>query len=179
MSKLALSVIDWENLRNGIRKGNYPRGRINYAAGFEKLFTWIRSEAEEIFDTLLFAPPHITFTDYGMFYKLGLVATTCPKMPQGSTSQRDTVDGILIEKGLKWITHPALTHLCVVSGDADFMPLVRAAQARELKIMIAGLDPALARDIGHPPLSKDLAATADISPTTGQPMLHYFSPTID
>lgn len=173
-----LVLIDMENISKHILGGRYEPERFSRAAAIETLFEWIESEVDEIFDTFLFAPLFITYTDYQMLHDHKLVPTTCPKVPLGSPYKKDTVDPILIEKGLKWITHPRLTHICLVSGDSDFIPLLREARARGLLIMISALDPSLAKDPEHPPLSKDLAEMADISPKTGQKMIHYFSPMI-
>jgi len=174
----ALVLIDWENVSKDIMRGKFVPERFSRAAGLERLFAWIKNEADEIFDTFLFSPLHITYTDYQMFHDQHLVPITCPKVPLGSPDKKDTVDPVLIKKGLKWITHPSLTHVCLVSGDSDFIPLLGEAKKIGLMIMLSALDPSLAKDPQCPPLSKELAEMADISPKTGQKMIHYFSPMI-
>jgi hypothetical protein len=174
----ALVLIDWENISKDIIEGRYVPERFSREVALVRLFEWIKGEAEEIFDTFLFSPLFIVYTDFKLFHDHGLVSTTCPKVPLGSPEKKDTVDTILIEKGLKWITHPELTHLCLASGDSDFIPLVKEAKKIGLKIMLSALDPAVARVPGRQFLSKELAKMADISPKTGQPMIHYFCPII-
>ena len=177
MQTSALVLIDYENAAKHIQEGRFiPEKFRGNVFAINRLFTWIRSEVDNIFDTFLFSPLHIVYTDYQLIHDIGLVPTTCPKVPLGSPFRKDTVDPILIEKGLKWITHPALTHLCLVSGDGDFIPLVKAAKKRGLKIMLSALDPSFARVPGRTFLSKDLAKLADISPKTGESMIHFFSP---
>ena len=173
-----LVLIDWENITKNIIGGKYKPEKFSCAAGLKKLYAWINSEVENVFDTFLFTPLFIMYTDYQLFHDHNLVPITCPKVPLGSAEKKDTVDQILIDKGLKWITHPALTHICLVSGDSDFKPLLLEAKARGLLIMISALNPSLARDPEHPPLSKELEKMADISPKTGEKMIHYFSPII-
>ena len=156
---------------------NIPE-KFSYEVALKKLFAWIKSEVDEVFDTFLFAPLYITYTDYQLLFDNHLVPITCPKVPLGSAEKRDTVDPILIEKGSKWITHPSLTHVCLVSGDSDFVPLLKKGKVRGLLVMISGFDPALSKDPDHPSFSKELGEMADVSPKTGQKMVHYFSPEI-
>lgn len=173
---MAVAVfIDWENVSHFLRDGRFPPERFSKSVALKRLFEWIRSEVDDIFDTFLFTPIHLMYTDYQLFHDHGLVPTTCPKVPLGSPDKKDTVDPILISKMSKWITHPAITHICLVAGDSDYKPVLKAAKKMGLKIMLSALDPALARP-GHPPMSKELAEMADISPKTGKPMIHWFSP---
>lgn len=172
----ALILIDWENVSKNLREGRFNPLRFSRKTALERLFTWVKDQVGEIFDTFLFAPLHIVHTDYELFSEFGLVPMTCPKLPLSGIRRRDTVDQTLIEKGLKWITHQSLTHLCLVSGDSDFIPLIQAAKARGLKIMLSALDPSFARIPGRPFLSKELAKYADFNPVTGEKMIHYFSP---
>ena len=173
-----LVLIDWENVSKDIMEGRYVPERFSRSIAIERLFKWIEDEADEIFDTFLFTPIYMIYTDYQLFHDNNLVPITCPKVPLGSLEQRDTVDAMLIQKGLKWITHPSLTHLCLVSGDSDFIPLLKQAKERGLLIMLSALDPALLKNPEYPSLSKELAEMADISPKTGKKMIHYFSPMI-
>ncbi|MDD2732160.1 MAG: NYN domain-containing protein [Candidatus Pacebacteria bacterium] len=172
---LALVLIDWENISKKIREQRYVPERFSRAAALKRLFQWIKDEAGGIFDTFLFAPIFMTYTDYQLLHDNGLFPFTCPKVPLGSPDKKDTVDPALIKKAEKWITHPELTHICLVSGDSDFIPLLKKAKKRGLLVMISALDPALTKGSS---LSKELSKMADISPKTGRKMIHYFSPTI-
>jgi len=172
---LCLVLVDWENVSKQITEGRYTPERFSRSTAIVKLFEWIKSEVDEIFDTFLFAPLHIVYTDYQLFHDHGLSVTTCPKIPLASPDKKDTVDPTLIKRAEKWVTHPDLTHICLVSGDSDFIPLLEKAKKRGLLIMISAIDSSL---LNRPSLSKDLAEMADISPRTGQTMIHYFSPII-
>jgi len=174
----ALVLIDWENISKEIPHIKTAPERFSRASALKKMFAWISSEVDKIFDTFVFCPLYMAYTDYQMFHDLGLFLTTCPKVPLGSPQKKDTVDPTLIERARKWITHPDITHVCLASGDSDFIPLLKIAKQRGLKIMVCALDPALARDPRHLPLSRELAEMADVSEKTGEKMVHYFSPTI-
>lgn len=178
MGATALVLIDWENISKEILRAKIKPEKFSRAYALDQLFKWIKSEVDDIFDVFVFTPLFMAYTDYQLLHDHGLVPTTCPKVPLGSTVKKDTVDPILIEKGLRWITHLCLTHICLVSGDSDFMPLLRKAKESNLLVMISGTDPALAKDPLHPPMSKELINMADISPRTKQKMIHYFSPMI-
>lgn len=179
MATSALVLIDWENIsKNILRERHDVPEKFSRDAALKRLFAWIQSEVDEIFDTFVFAPVYMMYTDYQLLYNNKLVPTTCPKVPLGSADKKDTVDAILIEKALKWMTHPCITHICLVSGDSDFMRILKRAKRRGLKVMISGPDPAMSRDPDRPSLSKELADMADVSEKTGKKMLHYFSPTI-
>lgn len=177
MGSCALVLIDWENITGHVPMGKYEPEEYSREAGIKKLFLWIKSEVDEIFDSFVFAPLFMAYMDYQLLYELDLQPIACPKIPLGSPNRKDTVDETLIKKGLKWITHQKLTHICLVSGDSDFIPFLEEAKKQGLLVMIAALDKTLSKDVQHPSLSRELEAMADISPKTGQKMLHSFSPT--
>ncbi|SRR3990167_172027 len=175
---LSLVLIDWENISKGFVESEHPPETFSVSAAFDGLFDWINSETDEILDTFLFAPLYIVYTNYQLFYDQGLFPITCPRVPLGSPKSKDTVDEALIKRAERWITYPGLTHVCLVSGDRDFIPLLKEVKQKGLLIMISAIDPARAKNPEHPPLSRELSEMADISPKTGKKMIHYFSPII-
>ena len=54
-------------------------------------------------------------------------------MPDKKGVERDTVDETLTDLGEKLINSMKLSHLCVASGDKDFVPLYLDAIAKGLK----------------------------------------------
>jgi hypothetical protein len=173
----ALVLIDWENISRDLREA-VSIGPIGFSlkSAFIQTLNWIVFEANGIFDLFLFSPLHLVSTDSELFSELGIVPMACPKMTMGRVKKRDTVDRTLIKKGEKWVTHQEVTHLCLLSGDSDFIPMIKTAKALGRKIMISALDPKFAKDPKRPFLSKTLAKLADVSQITGYPMIHYFSP---
>lgn len=171
-----LAFIDWENVKKDMTRIKFGPLGFSLSLGIKNLLEWMKEEGGEIFDIFLFTPLHIAYTDYQLFYDHGLVATVCPKVPVGTEDAKDTVDEELRKRAEKWMTHPDITHFCLVSGDSDFVPIVMKAKGRGLKIMLSALDPTLVRDPEYPPLSKYLSELVGLSEKTGQPMIHYFSP---
>jgi hypothetical protein len=166
----ALVLIDWENIMINIKDVGYKPEGFSRKAGIDRLLKWIKTEAETIFDIFVFIPLHIVYTDFEMLHEQGFTIVVCPKVPLGAEDKKDTTDAGLKKLGEKWITHQGLTHLCLVSGDGDFAPLAEEAKNKGLNIMISAAS--------EKSLSSRLRDLADISPVTGQKMIHIFSPTI-
>jgi len=66
----------------------------------------------------------------------------CPEVVidkgEPKSGKKDTVDPRLIELGTTLIEKiPTLTHLCLASGDKDFIPFLRWAKQQGLKIILA------------------------------------------
>ncbi|MBU3934572.1 NYN domain-containing protein [Patescibacteria group bacterium] len=104
--------------------------------------------------TFVFGPTN-TITRHGDYLRgLGFIPVLCPlvvhKKETGSSSdKRDTVDPTMIEIGRTMMSlSSGLTHLCIVSGDSDFVPLAREAQRRGLDVVVvAGNGTSLANEL--------------------------------
>lgn len=166
----ALVLVDWENIKVTIAKeGNFDPHRFSMAVGVHKLISWTKSEAIEIFETFLFAPLDTLYSDYQMFHEFGFTIVTCPRIPLAAERRTDTSDWQLIKSGKRWITHPDVTHLCLASGDIDFLPLVQEAKEKGLKFMVSAAS--------EKALSSRLREEANKSLITNEKMVHIFDPT--
>lgn len=166
----ALVLIDWPNLLLNLSiKPNDPK-RFNLNQGFKKLIRWIE-EATEIKMVFLFTPMGMISGHSELFHRLGFFVILCPTLPPSNSGQKlvDTTDDYMIKLGMKIVDQQTgLTHLCLVSGDADFIPLVEKSKERGLKIMIT------AGDIQS--LSSNLSRQASPYPKSSKKMIHFFSP---
>ena len=141
----ALVLIDWENIVQ-----NWPSKGINLTYDsvyqrFTNLLKRVTKEAGAVFAVYVFSPDYLTSTWAETFWELGFPVINCPKIKK--ESEKDTVDETLIREGKKLINLP-ISHLCVVSGDSDFIPLYDEASRKNIKIIIvaASLD-SLSRDL--------------------------------
>ena len=125
-------LLDLENLI--FKAGLPPPGRSPIVA-FENLIQELK-KIGEIALGLVFTPRHLLTTYAEFFQEQGFFLVTCPKM-----GDEDTVDQNLIALGEQLIEEmPGLTHLCLGSGDDDFIPLLEKARHKELPIIIAAGD---------------------------------------
>ena len=162
-----LVLLDWENL--SISADDIPPEKFSLTAGFHRLAQQFR-DVGEVTNVFLFAPLPSLATHAEIFYRQGFISVLCPKIHSKSGEEQDTTDGIIITFGQRIIGHmPDLTHLCIGSGDRDFVPLAREAIRRGLRIIIvAGSCQSLA---------PELSELADIHPMSKKRMVYLFSPT--
>lgn len=121
-----------------------------------------------------FASQQSTVPLINMLYTKRLHLFVCPKVVIDkvgpSIEKKDTVDARLIEVGRDLLSRmPSVTHLCLGSGDGDFVPFVIWAKHQGLKIIIAAGN--------RQSLARELAELAD-KDSTGKPAIYFFSPTI-
>ena len=168
-------LVDFENLLTNFEISSPTSYSVE--AGFDKVTKEISREVGEITDVFIFVPPHLSSLWGETFHKQGFFTIYCPKIKTKDEGEKDTVDSILTEYGKREITkNPDLTHLCIGSGDKDFassgeknfVPLVRAAIRRGLKIIV------VAGSLKS--LSPELISLADSKPD-GSKMVYLFSPT--
>ena len=99
------------------------------------------------------APPYEMF-----FWEQEFFPILCPKI-RIAGEETDTSDETLIKFGKEVVFQfRDLTHLCLLSGDADFLPLLKLCRNRGLEIMVA------ASTIQS--LAKDLIKVASVNPDT-------------
>jgi len=160
-----LVLIDWENLLINTEVPSLER--FSRAMGFDQLIRQL-TNIGDIANVFIFIPPHIASPYTEIFQRLGFFIILCPKIKTKEEGKKDTVDEILIELGKKMMDQiPSLTHLCLGSGDKDFVPLIREAIQRRLKIIVA---------VGSlKSLATDLINLADVNPLTGQKMVYFLS----
>lgn len=162
-----LVLLDWENL--SINVADFSPDNFSLTAGFHRLAQQLR-DVGEVTNVFVFAPLPSLATHAEIFYHQGFISVLCPKIHSKSGEEQDTTDSTIITFGQKMIGYmPDLTHLCIGSGDRDFIPLARGAIRQGLRIIIiAGSCQSLA-----PKLSE----LADIHPTSEERMVYLFSPT--
>ncbi len=128
-------LVDWENLFQNL----YPAWKQeltpkSVSQGFLNLIKQISREVGEVVSVFVFGPPHLM--DYlwaKAFREQKFFPIICYQMPDKKGVERDTVDETLTDLGEKLINSMKLSHLCVASGDKDFVPLYLDAIAKGLK----------------------------------------------
>lgn len=131
-----LFLIDWENLLSSA--ASIPPEKFSLEAGLNRLIEKISQEIGAITGIYVFLPPHLASTWGETLRKQGFFIVLCPKVRDKTGEECDAVDEELIRFGTKVINQmPDLTHLCLGSGDQDFVPLLREAQHQGLKIVLA------------------------------------------
>ena len=160
-----LVFIDFENFLKGL-KGAVERPSL--IKNFDELMRYL-GETGRVVNVFVFAPPHSILIYLETFYKLGFTTITCPKIRDKKKGQEiDTVDSTMIDFSRIMMEQiPDLTHLCVVSGDSDFRPLLRQAMRYGLKTIVATTISALAVEVIN---------MLDRDPLTGKKMVYLFEP---
>lgn len=162
-----LVLIDWENLLSSTV--SIPPEKFSLDTGLNNLIEKITQEVGIIIGIYVFVPPHLVSTWGEKFKKEGFFIICCPKIKTKTGEEKDTVDEELTRFGAKMIAQiPDLTHLCLGSGDQDFIPLLQEAKQRGLKIIIA--------TGGLQPLSVELIRFAEKDPITGKRRVYLFFP---
>lgn len=142
-----LVLLDWENLQSSTV--SIPPEKFSLQVGLEKLIEKITSEVGKIVGIFVFLPPHLVSTIGERLKKEGFFIICCPKIKGKDGVERDTVDEELMRFGRKMIAEiPDLTHLCLGSGDQDFIPFLQEARHQGLKIiLISGTLQSLSKEI--------------------------------
>jgi len=162
-----LFLIDWENFLSST--ASIPPERFSLEAGLNRLIEKIAQEVGAIVNIFVFLPPHLVSTWGKILKKQGFFIILCPRARDKGGEERDAVDEELIRFGINMINQiPELTHLCLGSGDQDFVPLLQEARRRGLKIVLA------AGSLQS--LSKEVIPFAERSPTGGR-RVYLLSPT--
>ncbi len=163
--------------------------------GYKRFKDWLSSFGETAL-VFVFAPDNSALVKGEFFYKQGFISVSCPilmdreemerreksdfeRMIQGETVEVEsknppvinTTDETMRKTAKIVIEHMSeITHICIASGDADFIPIVTAAKAKGKKvmIMISGLRSS----------SKNLLKKANRD-ERGKKMIHLFNPIRD
>jgi hypothetical protein len=131
-----LCLIDWENFLSSTT--SIPAEKFSLEAGLNGLIEKVVQEIGAIVGIYVFMPPHLISGWAERLKKQGFFIICCPKIRSKTGQERDTVDEELIRLGTKLINQISkLTHLCLGSGDQDFVPLLVEAKHRGLKIALA------------------------------------------
>jgi len=135
----------------------------------EKTLKQISKEVGAILKVFVFIPYHSALPFAESFYKAGFFTVLCPKVKTKDVQvEIDTTDKTLIQLGNELLEDiPGITHLCLGSGDADFLPLLRKASRYGLDISIIAGD-----EIS---LSSEIAEMADKKPNNKEKMIYILS----
>ncbi|MFH1656713.1 MAG: hypothetical protein ABH956_03000 [Candidatus Nealsonbacteria bacterium] len=166
-----LVLIDWENLRLSIKSTSIDPQDLSLTSGFDKLISWLE-ETGDIFGFFIFAPLHILRTIGTISYLHKFTMIACPKIPKTEIEKKikDTTDETLIRFGKMMIQEiSGLTHLCIGSGDAHFLPLLEIAKGEKLEIMLTCGT--------FESLSHNLPILIDKNPVSQKKHFHLFDPT--
>lgn len=167
--KKVLFLIDAENIEKNV--GTPMPGRFSRVEGFDRIIKEIAQEVGEILPVFAFCSPQVASLWGEDLDELDFYPVYCPRIKGKDLKERDTVDEKLKKFAVEMINAiPDITHLCLGSGDADFIQLVRKAIRKRMKIMIVA---------GHlTSLSNKLIKLAD-KDSAGKRMIYLFSPTED
>jgi hypothetical protein len=158
-------LVDFENLLLNIDLP--PAEHFSLMEGFDRVIRQISQEVGEIVNIFVFAPPHLALLWGEDFHRQGFFTILCPKVRSKEGAEEDTTDATIVEFGRKIITEQRITHLCLGSGDRDFIPFVREAIRQGLKIIV------IAADLRS--LASELIRLVDKKPS-GERMVYLFSP---
>lgn len=142
-----LVCIDLENLLQSLLAIPGPE-KLSFLAGYDRIMRQMAREIGEIVDVFVFLPPHFS-SIYGKdLNEAGFFTVYCPRMPDKTGEERDTVDETMIRFARKMIRELDITHLCLGTGDRDFTSLAREAIRNKLKIIVmAASNQSLALDL--------------------------------
>ena len=159
-----LMLIDWDNLSLNM---DLPPSESRVES-FNQLIKQITQEVGEIAIVVVFLPPNLGHLVAEDMYELGFFTVICPKIKDKEGVRQDMTDRTIIDFGKKMIALiPDLTHLCLGSGDKDFIPLIREATQKGMKIIIVASS---ARS-----LSRELVGLTD-EKDDGKKLIYLFSP---
>lgn len=161
-----LMLVDWENLVKNVELP--PAEKFSVVEGFDKIIKQISQEVGEIVSIFVFAPPHLALPWGEDFHHQGFFTILCPKIRSKEGVEEDTTDATIVAFGRKMIAEQSITHLCLGSGDRDFIPFVREAIRQGLKIIV------IAANLRS--LAAELIRLVDKKPSGGK-MVYLFSPT--
>jgi len=169
-------LLDLKNIVIGISASPSPE-KLPLTSIFDRLQRQITDEVGEIASVFVFTPDHLTSLEAEALYQEGFLMVTailCPrvkikeKLEGEPVKKRDTTDEILVEFIVEMTSlMPSITHICLGSGDKDFVRAVRKAVRKRTKIMLA---------VGNlTSLSPELAELANVNPLTGRKMIYNLS----
>jgi len=136
----ALVLIDFENLLLALETESdkilLEEKTPTLTERLNELTKRIAREVAEVVAVFVFIPRFSTMWSKE-FHKSGFFMIYCPKILNKESQEVDTVDETMIQFGQLMIQQiPDLTHLCIASGDQDFIPLIRQAIQKGLKTIV-------------------------------------------
>ncbi len=166
-----IAIIDWENIRQSMMEESYSPEGYSILSGLEKMKNWLLTIGQQIW-IIVYVCSDQLFYFIKTFEQLEFTSIICqPEEEEGQ--KKDTTDRHIISdfsKLLDMVSDKGIYCLCLGSGDADFMPILKKAKEKGIKIAIAA---GSKRSI-----SQDLKKMADNHPEEGNKMIHIITPLI-
>ncbi len=166
-------LFDFENVTRAFRHRLLKPEKFSEEAGFEELIDRITKQVGKIVMFCLFIPDYFLEKGYvskknlEFFQSKGFFTIVCPKI---GPKRKDTSDLNMIKFGLDVMLpyFSGITHICIGSGDVDFLELCEKVKRSGHKLMVT-----MGSNIS---LSGDVRKMVDINPKTGEKMIYLFSP---
>jgi len=170
-AKKVLLLIDWENLFFSLA-WYFGVSEVRLEDKISKLMKWVKDEVGELLGGygFVFAPEHLSHFHQQICVQNGLRLIICPKRrfekPKMNKKtgemvlEEDTVDETLIWFAETMLRHPNFKFVCLVSGDNDYVPLLKEMGRHCIKrALVAPTRDCLSK-------SKELTELVDKHPTT-------------
>ena len=172
----AIAVLfDFENVVMSLRQRMLRPEKFSMEAGFDDLINRITTQVGKIAMFCLFMPDYlirkgkVSKKEIEFFQSRNFFTILCPKI---GPHNKDTSDFNVIRWGLEVMLpyFSGITHLCIGSGDVDFLELCEKVKTSGFKVM--------ATMGSNQALSGDVRKMVDINPRTGEKMIYLFNPII-
>jgi hypothetical protein len=133
-----LVFIDYENLRRGLNMG--PTERLKKLFNLSWLLDPILKKGKVLL-VFVFVPENAPLAQLS---RQGFFPIPCPRQFGGVvTKDKDTVDARMENLARVLIEHTDATDVLIISGDADFQPLVAFARFQQKRVTVASTREAL------------------------------------
>lgn len=179
-----LVLVDWDNLFYSLFN-TFGQEEMRLEERLQQMMHWIKKEIGEIWGDsgFVFAPEHLPIFYQELCTQSKLKIMVCPKRkleePQMDpkkghlVSELDTVDETIIWFGERLMGIPEIGFVCLVSGDADYIPLFqKASQHGILRVLVAPSHQSLSR-------SDEFLGLVDDHPLTHKKMLLHLDQVLD
>lgn len=167
MSNNIIFIGDWSNLSRGSRSA-YKIGEYSKVDGFRRLKEFL-CDIGQLTRYDMYTPRHDVEGHFQFLRDQGITIVLCPVK---DATQEDTTDPKLISDALDLVENYNMQYICIGSGDHHFLPILKAAKAKGIKVAIVyGSEKSLSYYI------REMADEYPQNhPKKGQKMLHHFSP---
>lgn len=151
-AKSMLIMVDLDNILSGLDISQDPRS-FSLIDGFDRMLQKLGRIAP-IVHVFAYGPPETLTRHAGWLGKLQITTVQCNQVVTKSDvkiSKEDTVDHRMIEDGKSFLREmTGVSHLCLWTGDQDFVELARAAKmtGREV-IIVAGREESLSKELAR------------------------------
>ena len=165
-----LVLIDWDNLEICLRAA-FGAGKIRIDQRIKQVMDWVEKEVGGLLEGygFVFAPGHLNEIYRGICSSNNLRTVSCPKRKTpDKNGSFDTVDETIIWFGKMMLKHPDVQFICIVSGDAHYLPLMEAAKKCGVKMAFAA--PTVGSLSKQPSTLKNILRLVDVHPITKRKM---------